>query len=506
MSSDGNTNRPLPSLILLGIFDFVCVLNAGELYKDKKFVAGTWWLLAGVVFSVVGYYWQQIKRKLGAWLLASGHRLQGTSETAATEDKAPVDKTTVDGILAGLPKQAPSTGNGLGRDWRDGFINPQFEIVDDHKFENEEIVVDNKSFRRCSFKNVKLLFHGHAPFEFVEGTTLDAGTVIFGTDDPAILAYNLIQRKFASVPGAKIQYGALDSKGKDVALTPLAVEPVEKPREPSKLVIHSANYAAWSGQGKSYDVTKYLRSIITGDSLVLDRIENHSFAVEGKNLVPEDPLFGKPKKLEVTYSYDGESPKTIRRTEGDRLTLPEDSAMAWLGKQLNSAKAEIDKIKATQLPLSPLQIEAMQLSSELLAFLKQMGPAPAPKYTRAEINDMNSAQMKVLMDARDGDFFEACEYHFGDKYYFGQQTAQGLESQLTAGATRMFTRYRKLEAAYALGLKGKVEGLRNRLVVEGIEADALIAPIPYKDSEQHIRSIAAKLWELAFKVGEKGHA
>jgi hypothetical protein len=71
----------------------------------------------------------------------------------------------------------------------------------------------------------------------------------------------------------------------------------------------------------------------------------------------------------------------------------------------------------------------------------------------------------------------------------------------------MLTWYRKLEAAYALeGLKGKAEGLRNRFVVEGVEADALIAPIPYKDSEKHIRSIAAKLWELAFEIGEKGSA
>ena len=102
---------------------------------------------------------------------------------------------------------------GMGGKWRAGFSRPRFELVDDHKFENEEIVVDNKSFRRCSFKNVKLLFHGSAPFEFVEGTTLDSGSVIFATDDPAILTFDVIQRKFASIPGAEIQHGALDSKG-----------------------------------------------------------------------------------------------------------------------------------------------------------------------------------------------------------------------------------------------------------------------------------------------------
>jgi hypothetical protein len=76
MSSDTNTNRPLLSLILLGIFDFVCVLEAGDLYKDRKFVEGTWWLIAGVAFSVIGYYWTQIKQGLGERLAAIGHLLQ----------------------------------------------------------------------------------------------------------------------------------------------------------------------------------------------------------------------------------------------------------------------------------------------------------------------------------------------------------------------------------------------------------------------------------------------
>lgn len=50
-------------------------------------------------------------------------------------------------------------------------------------------------------------------------------------------------------------------------------------KKTSKLVIHSANYSAWSGKGKRYDVTKYLRSLVTGDSLVFDPIENHSFGL-----------------------------------------------------------------------------------------------------------------------------------------------------------------------------------------------------------------------------------
>lgn len=126
---------------------------------------------------------------------------------------------------------------GMGVKWRQGFFSPRFEIVDDHKFENEEIVVDNKSFRRCSFKNVKLLFHGHAPFEFVEGTTIDAGAVFFSTDDPAVMTFDTMQRKFDSMPGAKLQHGAFDGKGKEMPLSPVKVEPVEALPKPSQYPI-----------------------------------------------------------------------------------------------------------------------------------------------------------------------------------------------------------------------------------------------------------------------------
>jgi hypothetical protein len=82
MSSDTSTNRPLLSLILLGIFDFVCVLEAGDLYKDRQIIAGTWWLVAGVTFSVIGYYWTQIRQGLGERLAAIGHLLQGIHTAA----------------------------------------------------------------------------------------------------------------------------------------------------------------------------------------------------------------------------------------------------------------------------------------------------------------------------------------------------------------------------------------------------------------------------------------
>ena len=136
MSSDGNTNRPLPSLILLGIFDFVCVLTAADLYKDRKFFTGTLWLAAGLAFSMIGYYWTQIKQRTGRLIANLRARLRA---------------------------------------------------------------------------------------------------------------------------------------------------------EPSKLIIHSANYRAIESGGQTCDVSEFLRRIISGDSLVFD-IENHNFVVGSQNFVPTDPF------------------------------------------------------------------------------------------------------------------------------------------------------------------------------------------------------------------------
>jgi hypothetical protein len=143
--------------------------------------------------------------------------------------------------------------------------------------------------------------------------------------------------------------------------------PIEKAKEPSKLVIQSANYAAWSGGGQRYDVTKFMRSIIRGDGLVFGPIENHSFVVDGENLVPHDPLVHKPKRLEVTYSYNGEQSKTVQRAEHGRITLPEDSVVDWLGSQLNKVSAERDRFQQENKQLA-LQREIDVQNAKLRAY------------------------------------------------------------------------------------------------------------------------------------------
>jgi hypothetical protein len=78
---------------------------------------------------------------------------------------------------------------------------------------------------------------------------------------------------------------------------------------------------------------------------------------------------------------------------------------------------------AADKPFAPIQEEALRLPVELLAFLKRLGPAPAPKYTGKEIDNMTSVRMKELINAKDGDFLESVEYYRPGGIAF---TPQGL--------------------------------------------------------------------------------
>ena len=121
------------------------------------------------------------------------------------------------------------------------------------------------------------------------------------------------------------------------------------PQHPSKLIIRSANYAAVNGKGKTCDVTKFMRQIIFGDCLVHD-IESDNFQIGGENFVPKDPCFGEPKRLQVTYSYDGEPETTVERPEDSRIVLPQDSEREKLSAVLGLLDAVRDARPATEPP------------------------------------------------------------------------------------------------------------------------------------------------------------
>lgn len=179
--------------------------------------------------------------------------------------------------------------------------------------------------------------------------------------------------------------------------------PIRAPAPPSKLVIHSAQYTAVEGGGKTYDVIEFMQQIISGDSLVFD-IESHNFVIGEKNFVPRDPKVGAPKVLRVTYSYDDGPALSIVRQEHSRLVLPEDSEIEKKLKQvtdkyleaaafaegvslaknvaeseLHGAKhriAEIEAEKQRPAPAPSLRSRTIALSDELSDFLKEHGPKP----------------------------------------------------------------------------------------------------------------------------------
>jgi hypothetical protein len=96
------------------------------------------------------------------------------------------------------------------------FVSPRWQIVSNHRFTNELVEVDGKSFRDCSFVNAKLMFHGIAPTEFV-GTSSFDNSVVLTSDNPAITLYAKLQRALKSAPNAKVEEGSTDSKGQVLA-------------------------------------------------------------------------------------------------------------------------------------------------------------------------------------------------------------------------------------------------------------------------------------------------
>jgi hypothetical protein len=274
-----------------------------------------------------------------------------------------------------------------------------------------------------------------------------------------------------------------------------------------KLVIHRAVYGA--GLETDTDITETLRNTVQ-DGLVIP-VDN--------DLVPRDLAKGTRKRLEIQYSYGNGAvcyAYRLESTQGDivRLVLPEDSEVvkltskvAHLSKELEVAKATNEQLRLQTptsqqdtLQLSPLQRDALQLSSELLGFINRLGPPPAPKYTAVDIAHMSASQMKALRE--DGDFLDALEYHNEGQVPFNRTQ---LESQLIARGSRLYTWYQKFAAAYALErFEAKVDTLRNRFLLEGLTDNVLLMPIEGKYGEDRVRNIAAKLWELAYKAGEKG--
>ena len=78
------TDRRYWMVIFLAIVDFCCVLLALERYDKGDILVGTYWLIAGIALSLLGWKWPQIRTRFGI----------GTTKTALPEHRPqlfPVD-------------------------------------------------------------------------------------------------------------------------------------------------------------------------------------------------------------------------------------------------------------------------------------------------------------------------------------------------------------------------------------------------------------------------------
>lgn len=153
--------------------------------------------------------------------------------------------------------------------------------------------------------------------------------------------------------------------------------------------------------------------------------------------------------------------------------------------------------------LTPLQVDSLRLSMSLLEFLRQLGFPPQPRYTADELHGLPLSRSKELIESNDGAYFEACEYHFGNGHLH-IETAEGLQNLTMSRFMRLWPWYEKVKASYALDFKDKVERIQHRFTIEGLMDDGLSLPVDGRDGVKNIKAIAAKLWELAYKVEEKG--
>jgi hypothetical protein len=170
---------------------------------------------------------------------------------------------------------------------------------------------------------------------------------------------------------------------------------------------------------------------------------------------------------------------------------------------LNSASVVVEPtMLANERRFSSLTSDALQLSIDLLRFLNKLGTEPAPKYTRDQLARLPGSETQRLIESNDGDYSEACAYHDGDHRIF-DLTSDGLYRGIANRHTRMVPWYEKVRASYALEMRARVEEMRNRFSVEGLSDGDLLLPVENFDSTKNVRLIAAKIWELAFKLEEK---
>src|SRR5271167_2559657 len=99
---------------------------------------------------------------------------------------------------------------------------------------------------------------------------------------------------------------------------------------------------------------------------------------------------------------------------------------------------------------------------------------------------MSSEETRKLVEAKDGDFSEACAFHEGDQRIF-DMSADSMYRGMMHRHNRMVPWYERLRGSYALEIRPKVEELYNRFAVEGLSEGDLLLPVQDFDGVKNVQ-------------------
>ncbi len=149
---------------------------------------------------------------------------------------------------------------------------------------------------------------------------------------------------------------------------------------------------------------------------------------------------------------------------------------------------------------TPLQMDALRLSMNMLKFVKELGTPPPSKYSPDDIRSMPLSMSRKLLQDEDGDYIESAGLVEMED---GQITSAVYIASIVAKQTRLYKWFQKVEGKYNVALYDQVAKMRDRLAGEGFaEEPKTFALTGCFDPEKRIKEMAAKFWELAYKVGE----
>jgi hypothetical protein len=110
-------------------------------------------------------------------------------------------------LMAGcwIPYFLVNPSHQLAPAWR-----TESEVISGREYANEIVELDGKTFNKCHFENVKLIYHGLGVTTCIECSF--AGKIYVGSDSPAIRQFMILDRNFQGKFFERV--GTVDTDGK----------------------------------------------------------------------------------------------------------------------------------------------------------------------------------------------------------------------------------------------------------------------------------------------------